>query len=204
MYTVRDLPEEYNPQSTRSNYAVIYRMSMHRSEHFSVPEPISNFEDHYNFLPSYTSILLLLPFSKRVECNMDNEMETRKLQQNESLYRKLYSAILTKHKGVLQQRHQHYASIDDGCDVFAEEQNMLNRIFQTEVQNLALGVGATAVCFALLGFAKTSGLSTIFGISKARAFLQAKEQAKKIGTEGTQNRIGTKRNLDCVNVMISR
>jgi hypothetical protein len=128
---------------------------------------------------------------------MDDDVETRILQQKESVYRKFYSALLRKHREVLQEkRQQHQASTEGAPDDFAEEQQVLNRIFQTEVQNLVLGVGATAVCFALLRTAKASAMPVIFGNAKARAILEANIKAKQIGTEGIQNRVGTTATLD--------
>jgi hypothetical protein len=100
-------------------------------------------------------------------------------------------------------QEQQHVPTDDDRGVFVDEQQKLNRIFQTELQNLLLGVGAAAVCFGLLRTARVSALSAIFGDVKARALLKAKEEAKQVGTEGIQNRVGTKRSIGCENVMFS-
>jgi hypothetical protein len=121
-----------------------------------------------------------------------DDLEARKWQQKESVYRKLYSFILQKHKGALQEQPTTTTDTSSkSSDVFADEQQLLNRIFQTEVQNLLLGVGATALCFGLLRTSKARALLTILGEAKAKALLEANVQAKQMGTEGIQNRIGT-------------
>ena len=73
-----------------------------------------------------------------------NDQETRRIQQKESVYRKLYSSILQKHRGVLQQQ-DHGATTTTPGNEFDDEQRLLNTIFYSEVKSLLFGVGVTAV-----------------------------------------------------------
>jgi hypothetical protein len=119
-----------------------------------------------------------------------DDQETRRIQQKESVYRKLYSAILQKHRGVLQEHD------DDNTSnvLFEDEQQMLNKIFYSEVKNLLFGVGVTAVTLVSLRTGSRYALSKMFGDAKAQAFREAETQAKLVGTEGVQNRVGTREN----------
>jgi hypothetical protein len=114
-----------------------------------------------------------------------DDNETRKLQQKESVYRKLYSTILQQNQGVLQN------SSDNLHGVFDDEQQTLNRIFYSEVKNMLLGVGVTAISLASLRMGSRHALSSVFGEKKAKALKVAEFHAKQAGTEGIQNRIGT-------------
>lgn len=129
-----------------------------------------------------------------------DDQETRRIQQKESVYRKLYSAILQKHRGVLQQKpsdggddNNTHSINNTSDDVFVEEQQLLNKIFYSEMKSLLFGVAVTAVTLGSLRMGSRHVLSKIYGETKAQAFKEAEAQAKLVGTAGVQNRIGTTR-----------
>jgi hypothetical protein len=141
-----------------------------------------------------------------------------RIRQKESAYRRLYSTLLRKRRGALQrhQHHQHHkedgqsgANNNDAKNIsvaaakvvpssedddFAEEEDALNRIFRAEVQNLLIGVAATALVWTSLRFGTRYAFSSgLFGIDKAVAMAEAERQAKRRGTETFQKTFGTLR-----------
>ena len=116
--------------------------------------------------------------------------EAWKLRQKESVYRKLYSNLLQKHRGALQEVQSTSSSSSSSSspvqstssssssssssetgngtqtstlqekDPYEDETSTLNQIFRTEVGNLVVGVVSTAVTFMALRFGKTKILSS--------------------------------------------
>lgn len=142
--------------------------------------------------------------------------EAWKLRQKESVYRKLYSDLLQKHRGDLQQaqlststppesestsrsQHDGESSLPPSSsgtarkDLYEDENNKLNQIFRTEVGNLVFGVASTAISFLVLRLGKIRILSSSLfgGIKTAEIFNVADAHARQYGTEHTQNRIST-------------
>ena len=131
--------------------------------------------------------------------------EAWKLRQKESVYRKLFSNLLQKHRGTLQEVESSSSPLSPSengkdpqtsvtlqeKDPYEDETNTLNQIFRTEVGNLVVGVASTALTFMALRFGKTTVLSSpVFGgVKTPEAFRQAEIHAKQYGTEHTQNRI---------------
>ena len=113
--------------------------------------------------------------------------ETNKARQKESIYRKLYSNLLQQNKSVFQEISND--STNDGNDAFADEKGQLAKIFNTEIANLAVGIGVTFTAFAALRFGSRFVLNQ-FGGQRAQALKEADVEAKKRGTERTQNIIG--------------
>lgn len=141
---------------------------------------------------------------------MNDDYETRKLLLKQGGYRKLYSSLLQKHRGVLQTQsdeggvsnedvntnanaHAKYgASSNKNANHFEDEDRVLNQIFQTEVKNVAMGIGATAVALASLRFARSRhAASTVFGSTKAKVLQEAEIEGKRVGTDTFQKSFGT-------------
>mmetsp|Transcript_27742 Transcript_27742/g.61096 ORF Transcript_27742/g.61096 Transcript_27742/m.61096 type:complete len:267 (+) Transcript_27742:168-968(+) len=132
---------------------------------------------------------------------MNDDYETRKLLLKQGEYRKLYSSLLQKHRGVLQTQPDEggvpnaneNTNAKDGVSSyknsnhFEEEDRVLNQIFQTEVKNVAMGIGATAVALASLRFARSRhAASTVFGSAKAKVLQEAEIEGKRVGTDTFQ------------------
>jgi hypothetical protein len=111
--------------------------------------------------------------------------DANKARQKESVYRKLYSALLQNNRQVFQ-------GINNKDDSFEDEQRQIQTVFHTELTNLLVGVGATAAVVASLRFGPKYLLSRGFGggDKKARAMREAETQAKLRGTEDIQRSIG--------------
>jgi len=137
---------------------------------------------------------------------MNDDYETRKLLLKQGEYRKLYSSLLQKHRGVLQTQPDEggvpnaneNTNAKDGVSSyknsnhFEEEDRVLNQIFQTEVKNVAMGIGATAVALASLRFARSRhAASTVFGSAKAKVLQEAEIEGKRVGTDTFQKSFGT-------------
>jgi hypothetical protein len=143
---------------------------------------------------------------------MNHDYETRQLLRKEPIYRKLYSSLLQEHRGILQAAHQpkdenstttttttittqHH---DDTTNhqpqhnQFEDEDQILNTIFQTEMKNMLVGVGASVAAVASLRFVRSSyASSTVFGYVKAKAMQEAEIEGKKRGTDTFQKNFCT-------------
>lgn len=138
------------------------------------------------------------------------------IRQKESVYRKLYSALLRKHQGALQasiQEHTPSGQNNDNSYLimtvnshdFHHEDEIMNTILRTEVQNLLIGVGATALGFATLRFGSRYAFSLgLFGTTKAKAMQEAEQQAKRRGTDTFQKSFGTTNQITLSNYIIIR
>ena len=125
---------------------------------------------------------------------MNDDHEIRKLLLKQGEYRKLYSSILQKHRGSLQGNSGNGDAIrgNDSDGHFEDEARLLNQIFQTEVKNLATGIGATAATLASLRFARSRrAVSAVFGSAKAKVLYEAEIEGKRVGTDNFQKGFGT-------------
>lgn len=141
-----------------------------------------------------------------------------KLRQKESVYRKLYSELLKKHRGVLQhlgselepsspsssQSSSSQSSTSSSSsssasytttaatttNVFQDESQVLNQIFRTEIVNLLVGVGSTAATLATLRWGKIRFLSSPLVGKTTLVLHEAQAQARRHGTEELQSTIG--------------
>jgi hypothetical protein len=123
---------------------------------------------------------------------MDEQYESLRIQQKESVYRKLYSSILQERRGVLQASNTNNDSDTTKSSVFDDEQQCLSQIVRTEVKNLLVGVGVTAAVLVSLRLGSKHVLSTMFGEAKSKAFKEAEIDARRRGTEGFQKSLGRK------------
>ena len=133
---------------------------------------------------------------------MNEVYETRKLLLKQGEYRKLYSSLLQKHRGILQTQPEESsttaATTEDGAishchNHFEDEDQTLNQIFQTEVKNLVMGMAATTVTLVSLRFTRSRyAASTVFGTAKAKIIQEAEIEGKRIGTDTFQKTFGTK------------
>ena len=132
---------------------------------------------------------------------MNDDSETRKWILKQGEYRRLYSSLLQKHRGVLQTTSGTNATTNtdeaatnsdiDGGDPFAEESKILSNIFRTEASNIGLGIGAAVVTMGSLRFIRSKhAISTVFGRSKAAAMKDAEAEGKKMGTDTFQKTFG--------------
>ena len=140
---------------------------------------------------------------------MNHDYETRQILRKEPIYRKLYSSLLQEHRGILQQapptkdenstttttittQHQHDDTNYQQHNQFEDEDQILNTIFQTEMKNILVGVGASVAAVASLRFVRSSyASSTVFGSVKAKAMQAAEREGKKRGTDTFQKNICT-------------
>ena len=123
---------------------------------------------------------------------MNDDTESRKWILKQGEYRRLYSSLLQKHRGALQQTNDATSSSSsDDEDPFAEESRILNTLYRTEVQKIGLGLGAAMVALGSLRFVRSKhAISTVFGRSKAAAMQDAEAQGKKLGTHAFQKTFG--------------
>ena len=140
---------------------------------------------------------------------MNHDYETRQLLRKEPIYRKLYSSLLQKHRGILQaqptkdenstttttittQHHYDDTNHQQQHNQFEDEDQILNTIFQTEMKNILVGVGASMAALASLRFVRSSyASSTVFGSVKAKAMQEAEREGKKRGTDTFQKNFCT-------------
>jgi hypothetical protein len=122
-----------------------------------------------------------------------DDWESKKARQKESIYRQLYSSVLKRHRGALQ-------GLNDDDDnettndnvVFQDEKKLLGQVFQTEVKNLVVGMGAALTVYAALRVGPKYVMQRFGSAQKAKAIRESEEQARKGGTEETQRSIGKK------------
>ena len=141
---------------------------------------------------------------------MNHDYETRQILRKEPIYRKLYSSLLQEHRGILQQapptkdenstttittqQQHHYDDThhQQQHNQFEDEDQILNTIFQTEMKNILVGVGASVAAVASLRFVRSSyASSTVFGSVKAKAMQEAEREGKKRGTDTFQKNFCT-------------
>ena len=143
---------------------------------------------------------------------MNHDYETRQILRKEPIYRKLYSSLLQEHRGILQQAQptkdenstttttttittqHHYDDTNHQPqhNQFEDEDQILNTIFQTEMKNILVGVGASVAAVASLRFVRSSyASSTVFGSVKAKAMQAAEREGKKRGTDTFQKNFCT-------------
>ena len=139
---------------------------------------------------------------------MNHDYETRQILRKEPIYRKLYSSLLQEHRGILQQaqptkdenstttittqHHDDTTNHQQQHHQFEDEDQILNTIFQTEMKNILVGVGASVAAVASLRFVRSSyASSTVFGSVKAKAMQEAEREGKKRGTDTFQKNFCT-------------
>ena len=142
---------------------------------------------------------------------MNHDYETRQILRKEPIYRKLYSSLLQEHRGILQaapptkdenstttttittqQHHDDTTNHQQQHNQFEDEDQILNTIFQTEMKNILVGVGASVAAVASLRFVRSSyASSTVFGSVKAKAMQEAEREGKKRGTDTFQQNFCT-------------
>ena len=144
---------------------------------------------------------------------MNHDYETRQILRKEPIYRKLYSSLLQEHRGILQQapptkdenstttttttittqqHHDDTTNHQQQHHQFEDEDQILNTIFQTEMKNILVGVGASVAAVASLRFVRSSyASSTVFGSVKAKAMQAAEREGKKRGTDTFQKNFCT-------------
>jgi hypothetical protein len=138
---------------------------------------------------------------------MNHDYETRQLLRKDPIYRKLYSSLLQEHRGILQAQpkennttttttaittEHHAANHHHRNNQFEDEDQTLNMIFQTEIKNILIGVGASVAALASLRFVRSSyASSTVFGYVKAKAIQEAEIEGKKRGTDTFQKNFCT-------------
>ena len=112
-------------------------------------------------------------------------------RQKESVYRKLYSSLFERKRSVIQ------ALQNEENSAFDEERFHMQKVFQTEVTNLFIGACLSCTTFATLRLLPKFLMQRFGGTAKARALREAEKQAKKRGTEATQNFVGKKSKKFC-------
>ena len=142
---------------------------------------------------------------------MNHDYETRQILRKEPIYRKLYSSLLQEHRGILQAaqptkdenstttttttittQHHDDTNHPQQHNQFEDEDQILNTIFQTEMKNILVGVGASVAAVAALRFVRSSyASSTVFGSVKAKAMQEAEREGKKRGTDTFQKNFCT-------------
>jgi hypothetical protein len=137
---------------------------------------------------------------------MNHDYETRQILRKEPIYRKLYSSLLQEHRGILQAQpkeenntttttittEHHDDANHHNRNQFEDEDQTLNTIFQTEIKNILVGVGASVAALASLRFVRSSyASSTVFGYVKAKAIQEAEIEGKKRGTDRFQRNFCT-------------
>ena len=138
---------------------------------------------------------------------MNHDYETRQILRKEPIYRKLYSSLLQEHRGILQApptdenstttttittQHHDDTNHPQQHNQFEDEDQILNTIFQTEMKNILVGVGASLAALASLRFVRSSyASSTVFGSVKAKAMQEAEREGKKRGTDTFQKNFCT-------------
>lgn len=149
-----------------------------------------------------------LPYRFNRVVKMNHDYETRQILRKEPIYRKLYSSLLQEHRGILQAQptkdenstttttittqHHDDTNHQQQHHQFEDEDQILNTIFQTEMKNVLVGVGASVTALASLRFVRSSyASSTVFGYVKAKAMQEAEREGKKRGTDTFQKNFCT-------------
>jgi hypothetical protein len=113
------------------------------------------------------------------------ELDTKRERQKEHTYRKLYSGLLQKNKGIFDS-----ADTQDN-EEYAQEREQLERVFSTERNSFMVGLAAGLTVFGALRMGPRF-LTQRFGGQQRRLVMEeAEEQAKEGGTEDIQKSIGT-------------
>jgi hypothetical protein len=125
------------------------------------------------------------------------ENQIQQARRNEHTYRQLYSKLLRDNKNIFDDNTNNKEG-NDAKDVnnntaaaeYAEEQAVLETVFQNERNAFFASLGVAAVVFGTLRFGPRFLVRQFGSVDKNQAFQMADEQAQKVGTAETQTAIG--------------
>jgi len=116
--------------------------------------------------------------------------QVQRERQNAHKYRKLYSALLEKHSGVLQQAWQGTTTSASSTSSTTSESRLIQDMWESERNAIAVGLVCGCATLATIRFMTPVLLRRIGGEAKVEAVRKADEEAKRLGSYKYQRAFG--------------